>query len=117
GWWIAKRWVPGQKVLVYLGRYHRGYCPRRTSLQTAMATSRVPLPEQRNPQMETRTLSGVAFLRLILQHILPKGYRRARNSGFQKPNSKLIPLVQPDQTCQLPTATTPGDTMQQVVAG
>ena len=55
----------------------------------------VPLPEQRNPQDgNPRTLSGVAFLRLILQHILPKGYRRARNFGFLHPNSKLIPLVQ-----------------------
>jgi hypothetical protein len=45
-------------------------------------------------QTETRTLSGVAFLRLILQHILPKGYRRARNFGFLHPNSKLVQLVQ-----------------------
>jgi len=39
-------------------------------------------------------LSGVAFLHLILQHILPKGYRRARNFGFLHPNSKFIPLIQ-----------------------
>lgn len=45
-------------------------------------------------QTETRTLSGVAFLRLILQHILPKGYRRARNFGFLHPNSKLVQLEQ-----------------------
>ena len=45
-------------------------------------------------RIEKRTLSGVAFLRLILQHILPKGYRRARNFGFLHPNSKLVPLVQ-----------------------
>ena len=45
-------------------------------------------------QTETRTLSGVEFLRLILRHILPKGYRRARNFGFLHPNSKLIALVQ-----------------------
>ena len=49
---------------------------------------------ERLQQIETRTLSGMAFLRLILQHILPKGYRRARNFGFLHPNSKLVQLVQ-----------------------
>jgi hypothetical protein len=45
-------------------------------------------------KMETRTLSGVEFLRLILLHILPKGFRRARNFGFLHPNSRLVKLVQ-----------------------
>jgi hypothetical protein len=45
-------------------------------------------------RFETRTLSAVAFLRLILQHVLPKGFRRARNFGFLHPNSKLVQLVQ-----------------------
>ena len=31
---------------------------------------------------EQRTVSGVAFLRLGFQHVLPKGFRRARNYGF-----------------------------------
>ena len=42
-------------------------------------------------QIETLTFCGVAFLRLILQYILPEGYRRARRLGFLHPNSKLIP--------------------------
>jgi hypothetical protein len=37
---------------------------------------------------ETRTVSGAKFLWLILQHVLPKGFRRARNFGFLHPNSK-----------------------------
>ena len=41
-----------------------------------------------------RTVSGVEFLRLVLQHVLPKGFRRARNYGFLHPNSKrLIALL------------------------
>jgi hypothetical protein len=40
--------------------------------------------------------------RLILQHILPKDYRRARNFGFLHPNSKLIPLVQLRKRVMLP---------------
>jgi hypothetical protein len=45
-------------------------------------------------QFETRTLPAVEFLRLILQHVLPKGFRRARNFGFLHPNSRLVRLVQ-----------------------
>ena len=45
--------------------------------------------------MLLRTLSGAAFLWLLLQHVLPKGFRRARNFGFLHPNSKrLIRLLQ-----------------------
>ena len=43
---------------------------------------------------ETRTLSGVEFLRKILLHNLHKGLRRARNFGFLHPNSTLVKLVQ-----------------------
>lgn len=33
-------------------------------------------------------------MRLVLQHVLPKGFRRARNYGFLHPNSKrLIALL------------------------
>ncbi len=46
-------------------------------------------------QMRTRTLSGAKFLWLILQHVLPKGFRRTRNFGFLHPDSKrLIALLQ-----------------------
>jgi hypothetical protein len=35
------------------------------------------------------------FLWLVLQHVLPKGFRRARNFGFLHPNCKrLIALLQ-----------------------
>ena len=46
------------------------------------------------PRMETRTLPGSAFLKLLLQHILPKGFGRARNFGFLHHNSKLVKRVQ-----------------------
>jgi len=45
--------------------------------------------------MELRTVSGADFLWLVLQHVLPKGFRRARNFGFLHPNCKrLIALLQ-----------------------
>ena len=38
---------------------------------------------------------GAQFLWLVLQHVLPKGFRRARNFGFLHPNCKrLIALLQ-----------------------
>ena len=41
-----------------------------------------------------RTVSGATFLWLLLQHVLPKGFRRARNYGFLHPNSqRLIALM------------------------
>ena len=44
--------------------------------------------------MEQRTVSGADFLWLVLQHVLPKGFRRARNFGFLHPNCKrLIALL------------------------
>lgn len=43
---------------------------------------------------EQRTVSGALFLWLVLQHVLPKGFRRARNFGFLHPNCKrLIALL------------------------
>ena len=39
-------------------------------------------------------MSGADFLWLVLQHVLPKGFRRARNFGFLHPNCKrLIALL------------------------
>ena len=39
-------------------------------------------------------MSGAQFLWLVLQHVLPKGFRRARNFGFLHPNCKrLIALL------------------------
>jgi len=44
--------------------------------------------------LERRTVSGAQFLWLVLQHVLPKGFRRARNFGFLHPNCKrLIALL------------------------
>ena len=85
----------GQEALVYLGRYlYRGVLPEKNivSNQNGLVTFRYQNSDTR--KMETRTLGGVAFLKLLLQHILPKGFRRARNYGFLHPNSKLVKLVQ-----------------------
>lgn len=85
----------GEKALVYLGRYlYRGVIQEKDILSCDNGRVTFRYQNSQTRQTESRTLSGVAFLRLILQHILPKGYRRARNFGLLHPNSKLIALVQ-----------------------
>ena len=49
--------------------------------------------DSKTKRLTTRTVSGAQFLRLVM-HVLPKGFRRARNFGFLHPNSKrLIALL------------------------
>ncbi|MCD4654967.1 transposase, partial [bacterium] len=45
--------------------------------------------------VQIRTVKGEDFLWLLIQHILPKGFRKARNYGFLHPCSKkMIKLLQ-----------------------
>ena len=84
------------KALVYLGRYlYRGVIQEKDILACENGQVTFRYQNSKTNKMERRTVSGVAFLRLILQHVLPKGFRRARNFGFLHPNSKrLIQLLQ-----------------------
>jgi len=50
--------------------------------------------DSKTKHYKTKTVSGADFLWLVLQHVLPKGFRRARNFGFLHPNSKgVIKLI------------------------
>ena len=85
----------GEKALVYLGRYlYRGVIREKDILSFSHGRVTFRYQNSETKQFETRTLSAVEFLRLILQHVLPKGFRRARNFGFLHPNSKLVQLLQ-----------------------
>jgi hypothetical protein len=96
----------GQQALVYLGRYlYRGVIREKDILSHNNGRVTFRYQNSETKRIETRTLGGVAFLHLILQHILPKGYRRARNFGFLHPNSKLVPLVQLIKRIALPPPT------------
>ena len=51
--------------------------------------------DAKSGRFERRVVSGAEFLWLVLQHVLPKGFRQARNFGFLHPNCKrLIALLQ-----------------------
>ena len=85
----------GKPALVYLGRYlYRGVIREKDILACDGAQVRYRLRNASTGQFEQRTLPGPDFLWPVLQHVLPKGFRRARNFGFLHPNSRrLIALL------------------------
>ena len=85
----------GGPALVYLGRYlYRGVIQEKDILRCENAQVTYRWRDSKTGKPAQRSVSGVEFLRLVLQHVLPKGFRRARNYGFLHPNSKrLIALL------------------------
>jgi len=98
-----KEWVvdcksvgTGEKALVYLGRYlYRGVIREKDILACRDGQVTFRYRDAKSGKLESRVVSGADFLWLVLQHVLPKGFRRARNFGFLHPNCKrLIALLQ-----------------------
>jgi len=85
----------GEKALVYLGRYlYRGVLQEKDIIACENGLVTFRYQNSKTRKRETRTLAGADFLWLLLQHVLPKGFRRTRNFGFLHPNSKrLIQLL------------------------
>ena len=81
----------GEKPLVYLGRYlYRGVIAERDIIgcENGQVTDR--WRDSKTNKTAQRTVSGATFLWLVLQHVLPKGFRRSRNFGFLHPNCKRM---------------------------
>ena len=85
----------GEKALVYLGRYlYRGVLPEKNIIADVDGKISFRYKENRGEQ-QIRTLPGAEFLWLLLQHVLPKRFRRVRDFGILHANSKrLIQLLQ-----------------------
>ena len=85
----------GRPALIYLGRYrYRGVIREKDILACDNGQVRLRYSNANTGGFEHRTMPGTDFLWLILQHVLPKGFRRARNFGFLHPNCKrLITLL------------------------
>jgi hypothetical protein len=85
----------GEKALIYLGRYlYRGVIAEKDIVACDNGQVSFRYRNAKTGKMERRTVSGAYFLWLVLQHVLPKGFRRARNFGFLHPNCKrLIALL------------------------
>ncbi len=86
----------GEKALVYLGRYlYKGVIQEKDIITCENGQVIFRYRNSETKRIEYRSVSGAKFLWLVLRHVLPKGFRRARNFGFLHPNSKrLIALLQ-----------------------
>jgi hypothetical protein len=81
----------GDKALVYLSRYlYKGVIQEKDIIACKDGQVTFRYQDSKIKNWQTRTLSGPKFLWLILQHVLPKGFRRTRNFGFLHPNSKRL---------------------------
>jgi hypothetical protein len=86
----------GDKALVYLGRHlYKGVIQEKDIIACKDGRVAFRYQDGKTKQMKTRALPGAQFLWTVLQHVLPKGFRRTRNFGFLHANSKkLLALVQ-----------------------
>lgn len=86
----------GEKALVYLGRYlYRGVIREKDIVSCKNGKVTFRYQNSTTKQWDFKTVPGEKFLWLVLQHVLPKRFRRTRNFGFLHPNStRLIQVLQ-----------------------
>ena len=96
--WVVdcERVGAGLSALKYLSRYlYRGVISERNIIANQNGQVTFRYIDGKTKKVCTRTLNGEDFLRLILLHVLPRGFRRARDYGFLHGNAKkLLFLVQ-----------------------
>ena len=99
----------GKCALVYLGRYlYRSVIQERDILLCANGQVTFRYRDSESGKNTTRTVSGTHFLWLVLQHVLPKGFRRSRNFGLAHPNCKYRQRLALLRMALRPSATVPG---------
>ena len=100
---VPSKWVvdcsrvgKGITALKYLSRYlYRGVISEKNIVSNQNGQVTFKYLESKTGKTRYRTLKGEDFLRLIVQHVLPKGFRRVRDYGFLHSNAKkLLLLVQ-----------------------
>ena len=86
----------GLSALKYLSRYlYRGVIGENNIVANQDGNVTFKYVQSRTGKTRYRTLKGEDFLWLVLQHVLPKGFRRVRDYGFLHGNAKkLLSLVQ-----------------------
>jgi hypothetical protein len=90
-WVVDCEWVGnGEKALIYLGRYlYRGVLAENNILTCENGQVSFRYTDN-SGATKTRTLAGADFLWLLLQHVLPKGFRRTRDYGLLHGNCKRL---------------------------
>lgn len=100
---LPDRWVvdckhigKGEPALKYLSRYlYRGVISEKNIVSNQQGKVTFRYVESTTGQSQSRTLNGEDFLWLVLQHVLPKGFRRVRDYGFLHGKAKKqLSLVQ-----------------------
>lgn len=102
---VPQKWVVdcrhiggGITAIKYLSRYlYRGVISEKNIVSNQNGEVTFRYVESESGETKSRTLKGEDFLHLILQHVLPKGFRRVRDYGFLHSNAKkmrtLIQLI------------------------
>ena len=79
----------GDSALTYLARYiYRGVISEKNILSLKDDRVTFQYKDSKTKQFKRITEQASAFLWRVLQHVLPKGFRRARNYGFMHGNAK-----------------------------
>jgi len=86
----------GAPALKYLSRYlYRGVTSKKNIVANQNGNVTFKYIDSNTGQSRYRTLKGEDFVWLVLQHVLPKGFRRVRDYGFLHGNArKLLVLIQ-----------------------
>lgn len=96
--WVVQctRVGKGLPALKYLSRYlYRGVISENNIVSSRNGNVTFRYVESRTRKTLYRTVRGEYFLWLVLQHVLPKGFRRVRDYGFLHGNAKkLLSLIQ-----------------------
>lgn len=90
--WVAhcKHAGCGEPALKYLARYlYRGVISESSIVSNQNGNITFRYKDSNTKKIETRTLSGANFLWKVIQHILPRGYQRARHFGFLHHNARV----------------------------
>ncbi len=100
---VPKKWVAhckhvgsGATALQYLSRYlYRGVISEKNIVDNKDGVVTFKYIDSDSGELRYRKLKGEQFLKLLLKHVLPRGFRRARDYGFLHGNAKkLRTLVQ-----------------------
>ncbi len=90
--WVAhvKQIGRGEKALRYLSRYlYRGVIQQNT-IHTNENDVSFRYEESKTKQRKTKTFSATHFIWKLMQHVLPRGFRRVRDYGFLHANAKRL---------------------------
>jgi hypothetical protein len=86
----------GIAAVKYLSKYlYKGVISEKNIIANKSGKVTFRYIDSETKTVKSRTIAGEDFIYLILQHVLPKGFRRVRDYGFLHANAKkLLSLVQ-----------------------